>query len=150
MFSVYIAVSGREGFTKKRCWRQDRESLLGWNSNVKNLSSLKNVVCVMMLMDVNQNKKIWRVVIGCIWARSLIARRFVKCFVWQLLTVISRRFRSICGEQFLGQIRRTLACWSTSFGRWREKPRLNLRSRRSIYVLVERWSWSWWLMGRVM
>jgi len=92
LFSVYIAVRDQEGVENSRA----RKSLSrvaqpphGRNSNVKNLTSLKNV-CVMMLMDVNQNKKICRIMIGCIWARSLIARRLNKCFVGQLLTDVIR------------------------------------------------------------
>ena len=60
------------------------------------------------------------------------------------LIVLSSRFRSTCGAQFLGQIRRILPLRSTSVGRLRGKPRWILRSRRSIYALVGQWSWSWW------
>lgn len=62
-------------------------------------------------------------------------------------SIVSNELRNICGERFLDRFRRILPLRSTSVGRWTMRPKWNLRSRRSIYVLVGQWSWSWWLMG---
>ena len=47
------------------------------------------------------------------------------------------QFRSICGEQLLGQIPRIPAWRSTSVGRWTARPRSIPRSIQSIYAREE-------------
>jgi len=87
-----------------------------------------------------------------IWCRKSFFLCKLHCFEWIFLEIVLlllldvdgndeyNWFRSIYGERLKGRTRRTLACWSTSVGRWRERPGWNLRSRRSICALVGQWS----------
>ncbi len=56
-----------------------------------------------------------------------------------ILNIIIRS--TFCG-QWMVQTHRTPVCWSTSVGRWIERPRWIHQSIQSIYALVEQWSWS--------
>lgn len=75
----------------------------------------------------------------CVWEMWLFCTELKLLGVWGT----GRRnslFRSICGGRWRGQTHRTPACWSTSAGKWTERPRWSHRSKQNISSQEEQWS----------